>query len=402
MLPSKNSKEKSLIDSLEVKKNDVEREIGDGKKKVETIAKASLIPDSATPPSLSFPRNGVEKEFSFVPSSLRVVIISDTHGRHNQLTLPPGDILLHCGDCLGNFFLSERSKKRALLDFFEWINAQPFSIKFFIGGNHDGLFERYTPEEIREMASPALYLCHEAAIIEPIHWRVFGSPFSIRNSALSPFTAFQGRSMAWMRSEPCDTSLTWRKNSVHTVEESNMKKQISSAAVSPTLPPFSSASHGELLCDPSFHSFSAHVEPGFVVGAAPIDILMTHHGLMSKGKSSRNGEILEIISRISPLQLHCGGHLHGGHGLYWLHKGCSLKTESSNSIENGSSRDSTYQFHSQKQEEVDRWRKTAPPLSAFPLHVQADYLLSVNPACAPKSVFGSALRFPPTVLHISL
>lgn len=402
MFSSTNSIGKSLSGSFEQRRNDDGKEIMDREKKEETFAKVSVFPAPATPPSLSFPRNAIEKDFSLFPSSLRVVVISDTHGRHHRLTLPPGDILLHCGDCLGNFLISEKSKKRALLDFLEWINAQPFAIKIFIGGNHDGLFERYTPEEMREMASPALYLCHEAAIIEPIHWRVFGSPFSICNSALSPFKAFQGRSMAWMRREPYDMPVSWGKNNGHAAEGSSVEKKNSFAPVSGTLPPSPSASHGESRRDPLLHSFSAHVEPGFVVGTAPIDILMTHHGLMSEGKSSRNGEILQIISRISPLQLHCGGHLHGGHGLYWLHKGCPLKTERSNSIGNGSSSDLVYRFHSQKQQEVDNWYKTAPALSAFHLHAQADCLLSVNPACAPKNVFSSALLFPPTVLDITL
>lgn len=29
---------------------------------------------------------------------LRVVIVSDTHGKHEELNLPKGDILIHCGD----------------------------------------------------------------------------------------------------------------------------------------------------------------------------------------------------------------------------------------------------------------------------------------------------------------
>jgi hypothetical protein len=31
-------------------------------------------------------------------SSLRVVCVSDTHGKHRGVPLPKGDILVHCGD----------------------------------------------------------------------------------------------------------------------------------------------------------------------------------------------------------------------------------------------------------------------------------------------------------------
>jgi hypothetical protein len=30
--------------------------------------------------------------------SVRIVVISDTHKEHDRLTIPPGDILVHCGD----------------------------------------------------------------------------------------------------------------------------------------------------------------------------------------------------------------------------------------------------------------------------------------------------------------
>jgi predicted phosphodiesterase len=29
---------------------------------------------------------------------MRIVLISDTHGLHRQLEVPPGDLLIHAGD----------------------------------------------------------------------------------------------------------------------------------------------------------------------------------------------------------------------------------------------------------------------------------------------------------------
>jgi hypothetical protein len=31
-------------------------------------------------------------------NSIRVVCISDTHTKHEQITVPPGDVLIHAGD----------------------------------------------------------------------------------------------------------------------------------------------------------------------------------------------------------------------------------------------------------------------------------------------------------------
>lgn len=30
---------------------------------------------------------------------MRIVCVSDTHGRHHLTALPPGDVLIHAGDC---------------------------------------------------------------------------------------------------------------------------------------------------------------------------------------------------------------------------------------------------------------------------------------------------------------
>lgn len=72
---------------------------------------------------------------------IRLVIISDTHGKHSQIKhalgdIPDGDILIHAGDVsnVGDFWDIER--------FINWFNSQPFDDKVFIAGNHDFGFER--------------------------------------------------------------------------------------------------------------------------------------------------------------------------------------------------------------------------------------------------------------------
>jgi predicted phosphodiesterase len=40
---------------------------------------------------------------------VRVVVMSDTHNHANNLIVPPGDILIHCGDFTDNGKKEERS-----------------------------------------------------------------------------------------------------------------------------------------------------------------------------------------------------------------------------------------------------------------------------------------------------
>ena len=77
-------------------------------------------------------------------NSLRIVVISDTHGFENTLTnndddqqdpslLPAGDVLIHLGD----FAVDGSKKKEHLKDFDNWLAQQPHPIKWVVRGNHD-------------------------------------------------------------------------------------------------------------------------------------------------------------------------------------------------------------------------------------------------------------------------
>jgi predicted phosphodiesterase len=69
---------------------------------------------------------------------MRLVIISDTHGKHRKLApLPQGDVLIHAGDLMYN-----GGEIREIVDFSEWIGEQDFKHKIFVAGNHDLLFQR--------------------------------------------------------------------------------------------------------------------------------------------------------------------------------------------------------------------------------------------------------------------
>lgn len=62
---------------------------------------------------------------------MKVVALADTHGRHREVEVPPGDVLLVAGDLTGYGSL------RDLVDFNRWVAALPHEHKLVTAGNHD-------------------------------------------------------------------------------------------------------------------------------------------------------------------------------------------------------------------------------------------------------------------------
>lgn len=61
-----------------------------------------------------------------------LVVISDTHGKHEELgELPPGDVLIHCGD------FSSFGECEEVASFMKWFAAQPHKHKLLVPGNHE-------------------------------------------------------------------------------------------------------------------------------------------------------------------------------------------------------------------------------------------------------------------------
>jgi predicted phosphohydrolase len=99
---------------------------------------------------------------------LRLVIISDTHGLHESVSVPDGDILVHAGDITMDGRLSDA------VAFDRWLGALPHRRKVVIAGNHDFCFER-DPAKSRACLTNAIYLQDEAAEIEGL--KFYGSPW---------------------------------------------------------------------------------------------------------------------------------------------------------------------------------------------------------------------------------
>lgn len=100
---------------------------------------------------------------------MKIVAISDTHGLHDRLELPPGDMILHAGD------LSKRGEEREIVSFLDWFQSLDYRYKIFIAGNHDFFFEKASTESIAQLIpSEVIYLNDSGVTIEGI--RIWGSP----------------------------------------------------------------------------------------------------------------------------------------------------------------------------------------------------------------------------------
>ncbi len=101
--------------------------------------------------------------------TMKFVVISDTHGLHDRLELPPGDVLIHGGD------VSKRGYTREIKSFVDWFAAQPHPHKIFVAGNHDYFFEQKPQAEIDAIIpSNVIYLNDSGIELNGI--RIWGSP----------------------------------------------------------------------------------------------------------------------------------------------------------------------------------------------------------------------------------
>jgi Icc-related predicted phosphoesterase len=100
--------------------------------------------------------------------SVRLVLISDTHGRHEALSMPEGDVLIHAGD------VSERGSLREVRAFDRFLGSLRFRHRIVIAGNHDFCFEQQ-PAVARQLVTNAIYL--EDRSLELAGVRFYGSPW---------------------------------------------------------------------------------------------------------------------------------------------------------------------------------------------------------------------------------
>ena len=100
---------------------------------------------------------------------MKILHLSDTHGKHRELTdMPSADILVHSGD----FTLSGGDMEA--LDFIEWLCDLPYRHKLFIAGNHDDCMQDASLEGLPDDVH---YLSDSGITIEGISF--YGSPMFV-------------------------------------------------------------------------------------------------------------------------------------------------------------------------------------------------------------------------------
>ena len=98
----------------------------------------------------------------------RLVVISDTHGRHRALDLPEGDVLVHCGD------FCTHGKEREARAFADWMRGQPHPHKVVVAGNHDRCLE-LDPSLAETLFEGCTYLFDTSATVAGLSFH--GSPW---------------------------------------------------------------------------------------------------------------------------------------------------------------------------------------------------------------------------------
>ena len=100
---------------------------------------------------------------------MKLILISDTHSKHENINLPMGDILIHAGD------VSSRGTLEEIKGFLDWFSSQPHQYKIFIAGNHDFWFENKSEADISLLIPQnVIYLNDNGVTIEGVHF--WGSP----------------------------------------------------------------------------------------------------------------------------------------------------------------------------------------------------------------------------------
>jgi Icc-related predicted phosphoesterase len=93
--------------------------------------------------------------------------MSDTHGYHRRISVPPGEVLIHAGDFT-------HTSHNDLIDFDEWLAELPHPFKILVAGNHDRCFED-RPTWARANLVSAIYLQDQAHVIGGV--KFYGSPW---------------------------------------------------------------------------------------------------------------------------------------------------------------------------------------------------------------------------------
>jgi len=106
---------------------------------------------------------------------MKILTISDTHTKHNQIPLEwlePADMIIHAGD------ISSMGSLREIENFCNWFDRlDQYNHKIFIAGNHDWGFQE-KPEQVMEIVNSyktIKYLKDSFVVCDGV--KIYGSPW---------------------------------------------------------------------------------------------------------------------------------------------------------------------------------------------------------------------------------
>lgn len=111
------------------------------------------------------------------PDNVRFIFISDTHGKADELTLPPGDILIHCGD------FTRACSAAEIKGFNQYLGSLKIYFKYIvvICGNHEKKFDpkhnKKHFKETRKQLSNCIYLEDES--VNLLGFNIYGTPWLV-------------------------------------------------------------------------------------------------------------------------------------------------------------------------------------------------------------------------------
>ena len=101
---------------------------------------------------------------------LRFVCMSDTHNKIHRLTIPNGDVFIHCGDAV-----NYRSSARDLLIFNDFVGTLPHRHKIFVSGNHCVSLDPSRPDLSQKLLFNMTYIQDQLVDIEGV--KIYGTPW---------------------------------------------------------------------------------------------------------------------------------------------------------------------------------------------------------------------------------
>eukprot|EP01129_Flabellula_baltica_P012416 TRINITY_DN5609_c1_g1_i1.p1 TRINITY_DN5609_c1_g1~~TRINITY_DN5609_c1_g1_i1.p1 ORF type:complete len:246 (+),score=54.91 TRINITY_DN5609_c1_g1_i1:18-755(+) len=108
--------------------------------------------------------------------TIRIVVVSDTHNRHQRISVPDGDVLIHCGDFTHKSNWKSGQGWDKVESTNEWLGTLMHEHKLVISGNHEIGFNDKEIEEIQDILSNATYVQDNTVSLYGLNF--YGSPWT--------------------------------------------------------------------------------------------------------------------------------------------------------------------------------------------------------------------------------